>query len=226
MQQLIHPLTLMHTLHGFPAGSRVSSQTIRLNLSYISLAFCTSGPVVILGWRTRHAGCIILRLPASLGNIWPALFIRRTSDEQRGVLALSSRAKLWLLASSSCVLRLRGGDPLYDLATWLLLGVLQAQDIKYGQRIHVLPIDDTIEGITGNLFDVYLKPYFLEAYRPVRKVRLKVWEGDGLVGRCYEVYTLVLYGWAEWRAAQGRDTTRKLCSQRKYTRRRCSRCID
>jgi hypothetical protein len=34
----------------------------------------------------------------------------------------------------------------------------------------VLPIDDTIEGITGNLFDVFLKPYFLEAYRPVRKV--------------------------------------------------------
>lgn len=27
------------------------------------------------------------------------------------------------------------------------------------------------QGITGNLFDAYLKPYFLEAYRPVRKVR-------------------------------------------------------
>jgi hypothetical protein len=33
----------------------------------------------------------------------------------------------------------------------------------------VLPFSDTIEGVTGNLFDVYLKPYFLEAYRPVRK---------------------------------------------------------
>ncbi|KAF9431457.1 AAA ATPase cdc48 [Entomortierella beljakovae] len=42
-------------------------------------------------------------------------------------------------------------------------------DIKYGKRIHVLPIDDTVEGVTGNLFEVYLKPYFLEAYRPVRK---------------------------------------------------------
>jgi hypothetical protein len=38
----------------------------------------------------------------------------------------------------------------------------------------VLPIDDTIEGITGNLFDAFLKPYFLEAYRPVRKVRVGV----------------------------------------------------
>jgi transitional endoplasmic reticulum ATPase len=29
--------------------------------------------------------------------------------------------------------------------------------------------DDTIEGVSGNLFDVYLNPYFLEAYRPIRK---------------------------------------------------------
>ena len=43
--------------------------------------------------------------------------------------------------------------------------------MKYGKRIHVLPIDDTIEGVTGNLFDAFLKPYFLEAYRPVRKAR-------------------------------------------------------
>lgn len=47
---------------------------------------------------------------------------------------------------------------------------LQCTDVKYGKRIHVLPIDDTIEGLTGNLFDTFLKPYFTEAYRPVRKV--------------------------------------------------------
>ena len=34
----------------------------------------------------------------------------------------------------------------------------------------MLPFDDTIEGISGNLFDAFLKPYFLEAYRPVCKV--------------------------------------------------------
>ena len=48
---------------------------------------------------------------------------------------------------------------------------MQCSDVKYGSRIHVLPFDDTVEGITGNLFDTFLKPYFLEAYRPVRKVR-------------------------------------------------------
>ncbi|KAG2438665.1 hypothetical protein HXX76_005212 [Chlamydomonas incerta] len=50
-----------------------------------------------------------------------------------------------------------------------IVSVHQCTDVKYGKRIHVLPIDDTIEGISGNLFDAYLKPYFLEAYRPVRK---------------------------------------------------------
>ncbi|KAJ7535579.1 hypothetical protein O6H91_12G039400 [Diphasiastrum complanatum] len=57
-------------------------------------------------------------------------------------------------------LRVRLGD---------VVSVHQCADVKYGKRIHVLPFDDTIEGITGSLFDAYLKPYFLEAYRPVRK---------------------------------------------------------
>ena len=52
---------------------------------------------------------------------------------------------------------------------------------------NILPFDDSIEGLSGNIFNVYLKPYFLEgtwffslsimiltswslvAYRPVRK---------------------------------------------------------
>ncbi|KAF9436823.1 AAA ATPase cdc48 [Entomortierella beljakovae] len=57
-------------------------------------------------------------------------------------------------------LRVRLGD---------VVSLHPCSDIKYGKRIHVLPIDDTVEGVTGNLFEVYLKPYFLEAYRPVRK---------------------------------------------------------
>ncbi|KAL9950207.1 hypothetical protein ACROYT_G042679 [Oculina patagonica] len=57
-------------------------------------------------------------------------------------------------------LRVRLGD---------IVSVQACPDVKYGKRIHVLPIDDTVEGLTGNLFDVYLKPYFLEAYRPIRK---------------------------------------------------------
>jgi hypothetical protein len=40
----------------------------------------------------------------------------------------------------------------------LCSSVHACQDVKYGKRIHVLPIDDTIEGISGNLFEVFLKP--------------------------------------------------------------------
>jgi len=50
-----------------------------------------------------------------------------------------------------------------------IVAVTACGDVKYGQKIHVLPIDDTVEGLTGNWFDVYLKPYFLEAYRPIYK---------------------------------------------------------
>ena len=42
-------------------------------------------------------------------------------------------------------------------------------EVPYGKAIHVLPFDDSVEGISGNLFDTYLKPYFQEAYRPVKK---------------------------------------------------------
>ena len=48
-------------------------------------------------------------------------------------------------------------------------------DIPYGKRIQVLPFDDSVEGLTGNLFDAYLRPYFLEAYRPVRKGWSMLW---------------------------------------------------
>ncbi|CAF3920087.1 unnamed protein product [Rotaria sp. Silwood1] len=56
-------------------------------------------------------------------------------------------------------LRVRSGD---------IVSIQGCQDVKYGKRIHVLPIDDTVQGITGNLFEVYLKPYFVEGYRPVK----------------------------------------------------------
>jgi len=42
-------------------------------------------------------------------------------------------------------------------------------DVPNGNRVHILPIDDTIEGITGNLTQIYLIPYFKDCYRPLRK---------------------------------------------------------
>jgi transitional endoplasmic reticulum ATPase len=57
-------------------------------------------------------------------------------------------------------LRVRLGD---------VVSVHSAGNVKYGKAVHVLPFDDTIEGITGNLFDSYLKEYFMGNYRPLRK---------------------------------------------------------
>ena len=57
-------------------------------------------------------------------------------------------------------LRVRLGD---------IVNITTKEDVPYCKKVHILPLDDTIEGVSGNLFDVYLKPYFLEAYRPLRK---------------------------------------------------------
>ncbi|PIN11172.1 AAA+-type ATPase [Handroanthus impetiginosus] len=50
-----------------------------------------------------------------------------------------------------------------------VVSIHQCTDVRYGKRVHILPRDDTIEGLTGNHFNAYLKPYFLETYQPVRK---------------------------------------------------------
>jgi len=57
-------------------------------------------------------------------------------------------------------LRVRLGD---------IVSVHHAPDVPNAKAIHVLPFDDTVEGISGNLFETYLKPYFRRIYRPVRK---------------------------------------------------------
>ena len=57
-------------------------------------------------------------------------------------------------------LRVRFGD---------VVQVHPCPDIPNGNRVHILPIDDTIEGVSGNLTQTFLVPYFKDCYRPVRK---------------------------------------------------------
>ena len=57
-------------------------------------------------------------------------------------------------------LRVKLGDYIY---------ISQFDNIKPAKKIHILPLDDTVEGLTGNLYEVYIKPYFLDSYRPVTK---------------------------------------------------------
>lgn len=55
-------------------------------------------------------------------------------------------------------LRVRLGD---------VVSVHQCPDVKYGKRVHILPVDDTIEGVTGSLFDAYLKREFQVSSKPI-----------------------------------------------------------
>ncbi len=47
--------------------------------------------------------------------------------------------------------------------------IKQFDEIKTAQKVHILPFDDTLNGISGNIFEIYLKPYFLDTYRPITK---------------------------------------------------------
>lgn len=38
-----------------------------------------------------------------------------------------------------------------------VVSVHQCPDVKYGNRVRILPLDDSIEGLTGDLFDAFLK---------------------------------------------------------------------
>jgi hypothetical protein len=49
-----------------------------------------------------------------------------------------------------------------------VVGIHILDNIPYGAKVSVLPFADSIEGITGDLFEVWLKPYFSQAYRPVK----------------------------------------------------------
>ena len=57
-------------------------------------------------------------------------------------------------------LRVRLGD---------VVSVHKYPTVPVGNRVHILPFEDSIEGITGNLTQTYLIPYFKDAYRPVHK---------------------------------------------------------
>ncbi|KAM7502093.1 hypothetical protein LguiB_000997 [Lonicera macranthoides] len=50
-------------------------------------------------------------------------------------------------------LRVRLGD---------VVSVKQCPDLKYGLRVHILPLEDTIEGLQGDLFDAFLKRKFFK----------------------------------------------------------------
>jgi len=141
------------------------------------------GDTVLVKGKKRHDTVLIVladdtcdenKVRVNKGSFWlsppppsfPLVFFLkiRSSLIDRSKLIFLSFFFLFCSFFSSLVVRSNLRIRLGDIVT-----IHPCPDIKYGSRIHILPVDDTIEGVTGNLFDTYLKPYFLEAYRPVRK---------------------------------------------------------
>jgi transitional endoplasmic reticulum ATPase len=52
-----------------------------------------------------------------------------------------------------------------------IITLLPAKDMKFGQHVLIAVFKDSVEGFEGDLYETFIKPYFLEAYRPV-------YEGD------------------------------------------------
>lgn len=50
-----------------------------------------------------------------------------------------------------------------------IVTIHQFSELKFGKRIHVLPFEDTIKNNNEDFFENYLKPYFIDAYRPLKK---------------------------------------------------------
>jgi transitional endoplasmic reticulum ATPase len=50
-----------------------------------------------------------------------------------------------------------------------VVSVTKQPNVPMGKRVHILPFEDTIEGITGDLVQTYLVPYFKDVFRPVHK---------------------------------------------------------
>ncbi len=90
------------------------------------------------------------------GMAYPVSFKRATELQSAGGPAtLNTQSRLPIFPVRRCLrcmtsevvrknLRVRLGD---------IISVHACGDVPYGKRIHVLPLDDTIEGITGNLFE-------------------------------------------------------------------------
>lgn len=57
-----------------------------------------------------------------------------------------------------------------------IINISPQPDVKYAKCVTILPFKDTVEGLSGDLLDVFLKPYFKDKFRPLRK-------GDTFVAR-------------------------------------------
>eukprot|EP01013_Petalomonas_cantuscygni_P002091 TRINITY_DN12117_c0_g1_i1.p1 TRINITY_DN12117_c0_g1~~TRINITY_DN12117_c0_g1_i1.p1 ORF type:complete len:820 (+),score=284.75 TRINITY_DN12117_c0_g1_i1:205-2664(+) len=117
---------------------------------------------------TNDDNSVVLLSPSLIQTlglfIGDTLILRGKRRHQTAVIALEdATCPEGRCRMNKCVrqnLRVKLGDQVY-------LTVPKEGDVPYGTKVHVLPFDDSIEGLTGDLFELYLKPYFVDAFRPV-----------------------------------------------------------
>lgn len=102
-----------------------------------------------------------------------AIFIKGKKKKETLVVALVDNkleeGKIRMNKTVRKNLRIRLGD---------LVQIRAAGEVPNLTKIHVLPLDDTIEGIAGDLTTTFLIPYFKDAYRPIKKGDLFVVRGN------------------------------------------------
>jgi len=49
-----------------------------------------------------------------------------------------------------------------------------APDVPNFTKIHVFPFSDTLEGLTRDMAQNFLIPYFKNAYRPLKSLKIKI----------------------------------------------------
>lgn len=102
-----------------------------------------------------------------------AIFIKGKKRKETVVVALIDNklddSKIRLNKVVRKNLRVRLGD---------IVQVRPAGQIPNLTKIHILPLEDTIEGISGDLTKTYLIPYFKDAYRPVKQGDLFIVRGN------------------------------------------------
>ena len=102
-----------------------------------------------------------------------AIFIKGKNRKETLVVALIDNkleeGKIRMNKTIRKNLRVRLGD---------VVQIRSAGDVPNLTKIHVLPLEDTIEGLSGDLTKTYLIPYFKDAYRPVKKGDLFVVRGN------------------------------------------------
>lgn len=75
--------------------------------------------------------------------------------------------KIWMSKSARNNIRVKVGDQVVYflfLAPLYLFSITSYSDIPHGVRIHVLPIDDTVVGLTGYLFCTFYDLILLFSY--------------------------------------------------------------